>query len=206
MQTNKSNQRRSRSKPSRKNTKRKSSQQPVWLASVFLLVGLGLGIGAALSFADTIGFERSALTALGKVVELEHQLCGSKDRTTCYAPRVLFTELATGRQVLFVSREAANPPAFRVGEEVTVLYAPDNPETAMVQSFFSMWGVVVILSGVCVIFVAVGAVILLFPDTFRGGSAHPTFASNFSHSSADSPPSDTASMHSADFVSSDMNG
>jgi len=44
-----------------------------------------------------------------------------------------------GEVVEFESPYGQNPPAYRVGQRVPVLYDPDRPEAAAIQSFVSPW-------------------------------------------------------------------
>ena len=194
-------------KANRTNRRRRGSRRPIWIALLLLVAALGIGIGSLVSFANTIAFVRSALIAPGTVIELVGRPCDPKDRGTCYAPRVLFTDPATGRRIEFLSRVATDPPAFRVGERLMVLYSPDDPGAAMVQGFFSIWGGVSILSGICILFAAVGGGILLFPDKFGRGASQPTLTCTSSRDdskiSANSTPPEASDTDSADFVSSD---
>lgn len=105
------------------------------------------------------------------MVELERTKCGSQNGI-CYAPRVLFYEEVSGRKVEFVSRYSSNPPAFHRGEQVTVLYSLKTPERAIIQGFFSIWGGVVLLFGLSVVFGIVGGCILLVPNAFASGSSN----------------------------------
>ena len=146
------------------------SSPPAWVAYLFLVIALVTGIAALLWFANTLTFVSSAVSVPGKVVKLEQTTCGSNNGI-CYAPRVLFNEEVDGRQIEFVSSVSSNPPAFHVDEQVTVLYSPGRPERAIVQGVFSIWGGVILLFGLSVVFAIVGACILLFPNAVTSGSS-----------------------------------
>jgi Protein of unknown function (DUF3592) len=145
----------------------KRSHPPAWIAYLFLVIALSMGTGGLVLLADTVRFVRSAVTATGSVIELERRKCDSKDTSTCYAPRVLFTEETTGRRIDFVSATSSNPAAFHVGEQVTVLYSPGRAETAALQGLFSIWGGVIVLSGIGIVFAFFGVCVLLCPDKFK---------------------------------------
>jgi hypothetical protein len=136
---------------------------------LFLVIALIAGIVALLWFANTLTFIGSAVFAPGKVLELKQTRCGSNS-DICYAPRVIFREEASGREVEFVSALSSNPPAFQVDEQVTVLYSPGRSEKAIVQGFFSVWGGVILLFCFFVVFGIVGGCILLFPNAATAGS------------------------------------
>jgi hypothetical protein len=74
----------------------KRSNPPKWVSCLFLVIGVVLGPIALVSFADTLTFVRTAVSAPGKVVALEQTRC---EQAICYyAPRVLFREAVHGRQ------------------------------------------------------------------------------------------------------------
>jgi len=43
-----------------------------------------------------------------------------------------------------------------LGEEVELLYLPDNPQAAQVNNFFSLWGWIYIVGGFGIIFILIG--------------------------------------------------
>lgn len=72
----------------------------------------------------------------GNVVRLEES--NSSEGGCCvYSPVVEFT--AGGQTYSFESGNASDPPAYDVGEEVSILYDPAKPETAQIDSFFERW-------------------------------------------------------------------
>ena len=78
--------------------------------------------------------ERDGLEATGRVVELAEKCeTDPEDGYSCtYAPVVQFRTQA-GQQVTFRSRYFRNPPAYQVGETVTVLYLPEDPHHAEIR-------------------------------------------------------------------------
>lgn len=105
-------------------------------------------------------FLRQARPASGKVVRLERS---SGSRHTSYYPVVQFREPASQQTVEFRHRVGSNPPLYRVGEEVGVLYSPNVPRDAMIDGgngLFNLMGPLVLLfssmlflflGGVCVL-------------------------------------------------------
>ena len=80
--------------------------------------------------------EQGGERTTGNVVRLEES--NSSEGGCCvYSPVVEFT--AGGQTHSFESGNASDPPAYDVGEEVSVLYDPANPETAQIDSFFERW-------------------------------------------------------------------
>lgn len=80
----------------------------------------------------------------GHVVALSEH---SDDEGCCtYAPVVEFT--VGGFPVRFEGNNSSDPPAYRVGQEVEVLYLPNNPSKAGINSFSELWMTAVILAPV----------------------------------------------------------
>lgn len=67
--------------------------------------------------------------AQGEVLSLTSRC---DDEGCTYAPVVRF-ELQNGRTITFESIYSSSPPAYEVGEQVTVLYPPEAPEKAEIK-------------------------------------------------------------------------
>lgn len=74
------------------------------------------------------------LSANGVVVDLAE--VRSSRGSTGYKAVVEFTT-STGQVVRFQDPTSSNPPAYRRNQEVTVLYDPENPEFAVIDSPFT---------------------------------------------------------------------
>jgi hypothetical protein len=66
-----------------------------------------------------------------------------------------------GEKIEFTSSTSSNPPRYSKGEKVEVLYLPTEPEKAKINSFFALWGGVVILGGMGGVFFLIGTSIVL---------------------------------------------
>ncbi len=122
------------------------------LKYVFTLIGVGLLLGALLSYRHTMNFLAEAEVAQGIVIELERRR--SSD-STVYYPRVEFTD-RRGRSHQFSANVGSNPPSYSRGEQVTVFYLRDNPAQAKIGGFFSLWGLPLILGSIGAVFALVG--------------------------------------------------
>ncbi len=58
----------------------------------------------------------------------------------------------------------SNPPRFQVGQVVSVRYDPKDPRKARLSGRLGLWFVPMLLSGVGLIFAAVGIALALFVD------------------------------------------
>jgi hypothetical protein len=68
---------------------------------------------------------------------LEYQRSGS-DGGGSYYPVIEFRTVRN-EAVVFRGSVGSNPPSFRRGEQVRVLYDPTTPEIAKIDSFFQLW-------------------------------------------------------------------
>lgn len=80
--------------------------------------------------------EQGGERTTGNVVRLEES--NSSEGGCCvYSPVIEFN--ANGQTYSFESGNASDPPAYDIGQEVSVLYDPANPETAQINSFIERW-------------------------------------------------------------------
>lgn len=128
------------------------------LKYAFPIIGLAMLAGAFYSYSSTQQFLSSALTTDGKVIELIRSR--SQDSVT-YRPVVQFVA-RDGSNIEFSSNSGSNPPSYSRGQTVEVLYREDAPEKAKINSFFSLWGLPVILGSLGAVFVLIGSSMFLF--------------------------------------------
>jgi hypothetical protein len=113
---------------------------------VVLLIALGL-FGGGVYFA---AFQAELLLhgerAAGVVVELERGTSSTTRGSGApgWFPIVTF-ETADGRTVRFRHRTGGNPPDYRKGDRVPVIYLPDAPENALIDEPVRNWLLPVIL-------------------------------------------------------------
>jgi hypothetical protein len=116
----------------------------------YLLVGIFCAAGpfilliAAVTGIQRFLFVRSSLSADGIVVALRHVRSSSKPMSNSCAPIFRFTA-QSGTSFTVTSDIAQNPPRWRFGDRVPVLYQPDHPENAHIDSFVQLWEPQVIL-------------------------------------------------------------
>lgn len=92
-----------------------------WFVLLFGIAMLGIGSTVGYSIWD---LEENGLSASGKVIGLE---ANDSDDGVTYAPIVRY-ETQEGRTVKFTSNYSSNPPSYKKGDEVDVLYNPQDPE------------------------------------------------------------------------------
>jgi len=127
---------------------------------LFTLIGVAMLIGGVFMFNRTRRFTQRSVATTGTVVELllESRSSTSAGRRTVghsYYPLIRF-KTKSGQVVEFKSSFGSNPPSYVVGARVPILYDPDNPHRAEINSFMSLWMGVIILLALGGIFTAVG--------------------------------------------------
>lgn len=103
---------------------------------IFGLVGLGILAVAIMTASVRLELLADGVRTEGVVVRLAGG-GGNSDRSYYY-PIVRF-RAASGETFVFRGETGTRPPAFEQGEEVTVIYHSDNPEVAVIDSFWSLW-------------------------------------------------------------------
>ncbi|MCC7359429.1 MAG: DUF3592 domain-containing protein [Anaerolineales bacterium] len=102
---------------------------------VFLAVGGWWGYGS-------FRLVQAGATTSGRVVDI---LVSSDDDGDSYAPVVEYTVRSLDYQLIGTY---TNPPAYAVGDRVTVRYDRANPETARLDSFVELWLFPLVFGGV----------------------------------------------------------
>lgn len=75
-------------------------------------------------------------------------------------PVFQFVDQKTEEEITVLSSRGSYPPEYHVGQEVDILYDPENPHDAKIKSFSDIWGGPLILMGLGGIFLAVGLITL----------------------------------------------
>jgi hypothetical protein len=130
------------------------------LKVVFTGVGAALLIGAIFWALHTRSFVAQASLAEGTVIRLIEVSSSSGSPT--YKPVVSFTA-ADGRERQFASRVSSNPPSYRPGEKVSVLYAVTDPGNAAINGFLALWFGPLLVGGIGAVLFSIGAGVILVP-------------------------------------------
>jgi hypothetical protein len=128
------------------------------LGMVVIAVGLLPAALGTLAFLRRLLFLRTAHMTSGVVNEviLMHLQDGHS-----YKPMITFTT-QTGETVPLTSVLMSNPPRFRVGQEVPVIYDPSNPHRAHIRSFSYLWFVSLLFGGLGSLFFMLGMLLMIF--------------------------------------------
>jgi len=128
------------------------------VAAISLPVGLGLGSLGFFVYRRVCRFRRSAASAEGTVVDFRENV--DDDGDTSYYPIFRFQDTA-GQEHQICSDVGSNPPGFKKGYLVSILYDPNNPANARIDTFSQLWLGPVILLALGGTFALLGLVLLL---------------------------------------------
>jgi hypothetical protein len=118
----------------RANEEKQQALRKRWTPALLLFGAALLTLGAFLS-RTLVHLESAGLRAPGSIQSLEYS---SSQRRGSYYPVVIFTD-AGGTRASFRDRIGSNPPAFRAGDAVTVLYVSGEPRSAMIDRGWVNW-------------------------------------------------------------------
>lgn len=125
---------------------------------VFPLVGgLLLAIGVFL-FIRTRMFISKAQEVKGTVIRMVWSSGGSEGGGG-YSPIYQFRTLE-GRMIEVHDGLSSNPPMFREGQSIDVLYDPENPQKARIKKWMNLYFVSILLGGIGLIFACIGLALL----------------------------------------------
>jgi hypothetical protein len=126
---------------------------------IFTAIGLGLLIGGVFAFQHTRRFLANAISVPGTVTEnvwQEQRSSNTSGRGDFY-PRIRF-RTTDGQEISFIANSGSNPPSYHVSQQVTILYDPQQPYHAYIQSFVDLWLLPTILCGLGMVFCSFGVV------------------------------------------------
>ncbi len=142
------------------------------VAVILGVVAVVLGVICGVLVVRTQAFLADSSIASGQVIGLvSRQSCdedddGHRTCSTVYAPRVRFTT-ADGRQVIFVSGTASNPPEHEEGDRIDVRYRANDPSDAVIDSVTGVWLGAIITGGIAALFAVFCAVWVVLAVRFR---------------------------------------
>lgn len=110
------------------------------ILGVFSAVAVLMFLIAAISSVNVIRRTSREVSAPGRVVEIvmRREYINQQDRIVqeYYFPVIEFTS-SDGREHSIQSTEGSSPPSYAVGDQVIVLYDPQNPAEVRIKSFGS---------------------------------------------------------------------
>ncbi|OAI53372.1 hypothetical protein AYO44_16030 [Planctomycetaceae bacterium SCGC AG-212-F19] len=142
----------------------------------FVVVGIPFSVGVVTTVS---AIQESADTQLtqGTVVAFEG---GNSARGPVSKPVVEYH--VAGQTYRFTGRVATNMPIHAVGDQVAVLYKPNEPGTAFIDSFFDRWLGPLLFTGVGFLFLVI--LVIATTKKIKGQRAAACFAAGRSRSTS----------------------
>lgn len=135
-----------------------------FFAGTMIISGSICAVIALASWFYCWNFIRTASHADGRVTQLLQRY--DKENDLLYAPVFVFRD-AQGAEHTVYSSMASYPPMQQVGDSVHVLYSPDDPSHAKIDSFFSLWGWPFVTGQLAAFGLTIGLVIWFWPRIVR---------------------------------------
>lgn len=123
-----------------------------WVTAIFCAGGLVLVVLGIRSYNENSAFADGAQSAPGKVIGFETWEDPSRDLRENVTYAVVLYKTTDGREVRFGGPDKTSTEGLLAhlnkGDEVRVLYHPDDPEAARMDSFMGLWFWATMLCGV----------------------------------------------------------
>lgn len=130
----------------------------LWIIGLAFVVGglILLTISLFLVCQQQAFLSQSVITT-GTITELKEYRSQKNSLTYCAVGQF---KAADGEKYKFESDFCSYPPSFEVGDTVSVLYHPDRPQEAQINSFWSLWFVSIFLFAMGFLFGSIGILLI----------------------------------------------
>lgn len=118
------------------------------VGSIFLIVGIIFGV-------TTHASTRNSIKTQGTVIDVV-QYKAEDDSENLYYPVIIFAR-HSNRTTVFEG-DGSFPPAYVKGQQVEVLYNPQQPELATIYSWIDFWLFPTIFTGVGLVAITIGGI------------------------------------------------
>lgn len=111
---------------------------------IFALAGIAMLVFSGGMISDSYQIVTDGVAVQGEVVSLKRERSSGRRGGSSYYPIFRFTA-QDGQEYRVKHNQGSNPPAWKKGEKVELLYLPDEPEKAVPNTFWGKYGASVIL-------------------------------------------------------------
>jgi len=131
----------------------------------FVVTGLFILILGWRDFRKQCAFLRQSVRTTGVVAGAHVEPGGFEDGGDYHHPMIRFST-TTGKEVIFTSPGGRRQP-WKNAESVPVRYRPDDPQTAELDSFISIWLFTLVCAVLGVVALGSGIMLVMFPEGLR---------------------------------------
>ncbi|AKD57517.1 hypothetical protein SD10_24090 [Spirosoma radiotolerans] len=123
------------------------------------LLGIACLLGSLYLFSTSMDLIKTGNRTMATVDELQKER-GKKGRYT-YRPIFKFTTV-TGKEIHYEYSIASSPPDWAVGDKATIIYPTNNPEDALVLTYFGAFRWAIILLAIAAPLLIIGGGYFVF--------------------------------------------
>lgn len=131
-----------------------------------ILVGGGMTFAAVFLWVRTRAFLNAAQKTQGVITQMIYRR--SSKGGGSYLPEYSFKTLE-GQQITVRDNLSSNPPMFQVGQQIEVLYDPQNPQNARINKWMNLYFLPALFGFLGITFDCVG-IILVTVNLFSSGN------------------------------------
>ncbi|AFY46803.1 Protein of unknown function (DUF3592) [Nostoc sp. PCC 7524] len=131
--------------------------------SIFTGIGSILTVTGIVIGFKTRSFVATSVTTQGTVIDLirrSSSSSSSSSKSYLYYPVVRFTP-SSGDPITFEVNSGSSSPEFTKDQQVEVLYNPQNPDSAMINTWSNLWLLPVVFIAMGSLFIVIGGVALV---------------------------------------------
>ncbi len=130
-----------------------------FLFYIFAIIGVIIFIVALFVFKSELNLVRNGTETTGVVIELS--ISKSSDNGSIYHPIIKFNT-ENNREIIFRSPEGSSHSRYHIGENISIIYLPNDPQKATINNFLGLYGAGTILSVFGFLFASAGFIPLYF--------------------------------------------
>jgi hypothetical protein len=120
---------------------------------IFIIVGMVVMIIGVVLFIKEKNFLKNCSSTIGTVIGISKRISRSSNgRRTYYHPIIQFQTFNSTEELK--SSVGTNPCSYKVGDQVEILYAADNPKKAQLNKFIYKWCASLVLGIIGFVFIA----------------------------------------------------
>lgn len=117
--------------------------------------------GSGFFFIKNTSFNKSSVKSKAVIIELiESAGSSSGSNRKTYSPVFTYKD-KRGKEYTKKSSYSSYPAIGNVGDSIEIMYNPDNPSQAKINTFFSNWGVPIILASLGIADLITGLIFLI---------------------------------------------
>ncbi len=143
----------------------------LWFGCAGVIIGLFLSVMAFFVYSSDENFVKIAKHAPGTVVNLVETINNNNNNSSTSTPTISYFPVVSFKvnehDYTFTSNSGSNPPQYQQGQSVDVMYDPQNPLNADINSGSTQWFGVIIFAVLGVSFAGFGVFFIVFRNKIR---------------------------------------